>query len=298
MDTALIFSSLDKSFLSKTVKIFSKSGLCWITFLPHVVPSILAISFFPAFCQSSSWFLTIRRRLLTNLFGSDIVLNVSLSITKSGLKRFSTVYKSLLLFWSGVAVRNTTASALRQKSSTPRYIHVLELRILWASSTIKRSKCGIGSSSARPKFLFFFEDFDCVPRMESSLNKEYGITVLLCLSGHSPSRSVSCMHSASALPSNWVKFSSKRFISSCHFLSATRGRGHITRTEFREDLASISFRIKPASIVLPTPTSSATSIRGLSDLIIFRAGLNWYGTKSILAAFNEYKFPEPGLFIW
>ncbi len=50
-------------------------------------------------------------------------------------------------------------------------------------------------------------------------------------------------------------------------------------------------------MVLPTPTLSAIRIFGSSDLMSFKAGRNWYGTKSILAAFSEYKLPADGLLI-
>ena len=69
--------------------------------------------------------------------------------------------------------------------------------------------------------------------------------------------------------------SSKRFISFSHFLSVTNGLGQIISTVFTFRLACISRKIKPASMVLPTPTPSAISSLGLSERMNFSTGRNW-----------------------
>ena len=59
--------------------------------LEHLLSSICSISALPAACQPSSCLRTICKRLFTYWLGADIVLNVSLSMTISGRKRFSNV---------------------------------------------------------------------------------------------------------------------------------------------------------------------------------------------------------------
>ena len=50
--------------------------------------------------------------------------------------------------------------------------------------------------------------------------------------------------------------------------------GHTTRTRFMECRAFISRKMIPASMVLPSPTSSAIRSLWLSDSKNLRAGLN------------------------
>lgn len=105
--------------------------------------------------------------------------------------------------------------------------------------------------------------------------REYGRIVFRRATGHSPSLSHSLIASRSEAPSSSVKFSSNRFISERHLCSATSGLGQMISTDSKSSLrACNSRRIRPASMVLPTPTLSATRIRGRSEWIIFRAGRN------------------------
>ena len=145
---------------------------------------------------------------------------------------------------------------------------------MWcASSTITRSKAGAGSSESSPLSL---RDFvPAGPKIRSESNSENGRIAFSYCSGHSPSRSVSCKQWRRSGPSRGEKFSSKRFISACHFLSATSAFGQMTRMELMSILARSSLIIRPASMVLPTPTSSAISKRGLSERISFKTGRYW-----------------------
>ena len=134
-----------------------------------------------------------------------------------------------------------------------------------------RSKCGTGSKSKRPLPLLRLR-LPPGPKRRSLFNNEYGRIAFLYCSGHSPSRCVSLIQYCNFFPSRCSKFSSNRFISRCHFCSDTKGRGHIMRTDSTSVRACNSLKIKPASIVFPTPTLSAISNLGKSALMNFRTG--------------------------
>ena len=148
---------------------------------------------------------------------------------------------------------------------------MLPFRIWCASSTITKSKKGAGSKSTKPcdRSRFSFS-----PSYTRESNAEYGTIILLSLRGHSPYISVSSTACLKSRPDNSSNSSSKRRISFSHLCSATSGFGQMMSIFSSSSCASSSLMIKPASIVLPTPTLSAIRIRGSSELIILSAGLN------------------------
>ena len=87
--------------------------------------------------------------------------------------------------------------------------------------------------------------------------------------------------------SRCAKSSSNRLSSSRHLFSTTSGLGQITRIESSFWRACSSLMMSPASIVLPTPTSSAMRRRGRSALISFMTGRYWYGSYSIRPLLRE-----------
>ena len=250
------------------------SGLSFRIDCPQAVEAAssrasFAICIHPISCAraaSTAW--------LMKRFGSAIWLKLSSSKIRSGRRTLRRTNRSWLRSWIGVAVRKITASEFSQKNRTASWLAVPWFRIWCASSTMTRSKFGSGSKSKSPFSLLRLR-FPSEPKRRSLFNKEYGRIAFLYCSGHSPSRCISLMQCCSFFPSRCSKFSSNRFISRCHFCSDTKGRGHIMRTDSISVRACNSLKIKPASIVFPTPTLSAISNLGRSALMNFRTGRYW-----------------------
>jgi len=100
---------------------------------------------------------------------------------------------------------------------------------------------------------------------------------------------------ASATPSlSKIRKSKPNFVASsvCH--CSVMEAGLTIRMRAARRRAFSSRRIRPASMVLPRPTSSAISSRGRGSSKARNAGTCWYGSKSIFERDDETRRSSPG----